>query len=607
MLRTKFMTNTKLNTNQSGFVAFFVSIMVMTIFGILILSFSEISNREGTSALDRNLSTSALYAAESGINDAYTVVSSGTGTMVNGTTPTDFNSLNNGAIQSYQVPTGVTSLQVYLYGAQGGSTTGYLGGLGGATTGIINNLIPGENLQIQIGQAGYNFGYVNYGGGGSFIFGNNNAILAAAGGGGASGSNGSGGNGGGVVGQSGGGTNGGTGGTQSAGGSPGGWSIYGAANNYPFGGFFGGGGYFGGGGSPSNGSGAGGGSSLIPNGGGSTISGVRSGNGEIVVIPVTTAPSSQTNSQTNQCTPSTFGTPKLSSNTSYSCVLVSNTPSTLKYQCPGFCPNDSFTSYLQSSVSNIDQLSINWSDPTKSNTGCSAQIIFYTATSWPSNCLEVLRVDLVPFSPGVSTLSNLESGVKTFFLYPQTSATGTLPFSSINEGSIYAANCPIGTSSCSFNITGLSPISSSYYARVQYYYGSSGGGPTISFSGKNFSGSSVSFSSSQLQIDSTGKSGTTLKRVSANIGFGNSLTATSASTYSLPIPPSFAIQSTHSICKSFLEFSYPIDNNGVLQSNDNIIEQFPATLPSDITQTPNSQLNANLGTSNPNTDYCNPL
>ncbi|HUC78955.1 MAG TPA: hypothetical protein VMQ58_01810, partial [Candidatus Saccharimonadales bacterium] len=63
-----------LRNNQQGFAAFFVTIMVMVIFGILIFSFSQISNREGTNSLNRVLSNQALYAAESGINDAYSAI-----------------------------------------------------------------------------------------------------------------------------------------------------------------------------------------------------------------------------------------------------------------------------------------------------------------------------------------------------------------------------------------------------------------------------------------------------------------------------------------------------------------------------------------------------
>jgi hypothetical protein len=72
---TNFIKNiTKLQTNQDGVAAFFVTIMVMIIFGVLILSFSQISNKEGTNAVDRVLSTQALYAAQSGINNTYSII-----------------------------------------------------------------------------------------------------------------------------------------------------------------------------------------------------------------------------------------------------------------------------------------------------------------------------------------------------------------------------------------------------------------------------------------------------------------------------------------------------------------------------------------------------
>jgi len=375
------MNKTTLNKNQQGFVAFFVTIMVMIIFGVLILSFSQISNREGISALNRNLSTNALYAAESGINDAYTAIRNG---------------------------------------------------------------------------------------------------------------------------------------------------------------------------------------SLVQ--------------------------------QTSSCSPNTYGTSTLNNNTKYTCVLVSNTPSTLQYQCPGFCPNNTMISYLQGTNSSdpINQLTINWSDATKNNSGCSivTPSPFLPANSWPTNCLEVLRVDLVPFVSGTTTLSSLSSGVdavKTFFLYPQSSAAATQNFSTITDGSVYSANCPTSSPGCSFNITGLVLSSPSYYIRIQYYYGS----PQIKFGGLTASGQPISFSGSQVQIDATGLSGTVLKRVSASIA----LNGQNASPYSLPLPPSYALQSTDSICKSFLTYQ------------SSLYEIIPSTKPGDLTASPTtaSEIDANGIDPNSNTDFCNPL
>src|SRR5665213_972033 len=212
-----------LNKDQRGFVAFFVTIMVMIIFGVLILSFSQISNREGVSALNRNLSTNALYAAESGINDAYTTIrnasdasspSGGTGTQTYSYT---------GSTQTYTVPAGVTSINVTLYGGAGGNGSSN-GGLGGETTGTLS-VTPGEILKLVVGGVGGASALQNTpggypdggesllggsfatagGGGGSSQILNGSTPLAIAGGGGGGGANGGG------LGGAGGGTVGGTG------------------------------------------------------------------------------------------------------------------------------------------------------------------------------------------------------------------------------------------------------------------------------------------------------------------------------------------------------------------------------------------------------------
>jgi hypothetical protein len=627
----------KINNNQQGFVAFFVTIMVMIIFGILILSFSQISNREGVSALNRNLSTNALYAAESGINDAYTAIRTAYNNSQGSTSggPVTFN--ETGSPQSYVVPSGVTSINVTLYGGSGGGIYNYpnTGGLGGETTGALS-VTPGETLTVIVGAAGTNGTYTSmctsaggYGGGGTALSGsagcggggggasrisNGSTALAIAGGGGGGGGNGGtgGGNGGGLIGG-----NGtpdywnpstpGTGGTQSAGGTGanngtlgigGNGSIGGSIGYGSGGGGGGGGGYYGGGGGGgfnssdgnSGGSGgpAGGGSSLVP-AGGTTTAGVQSGNGQIIISPIGGPSPSQTQGQlqqTSSCTPSTYGNPVINSNTQYTCILVSSSPSNLSYLCPSFCPNNSIVSYIKSSGNPINDLRINWSDSNKSNSGCSTQtpLPFLPSSGWPSNCLELLRVDLVPFTSGTTTLSSLESSVKTFFLYPQSSASATQSFASITNGAVYSANCS-SSSRCIFDVSSLSASGPSYYARVQYYYGTS---PTISFTGTDLSGNNIEFTGSQIQIDATGLSGTVLKRVSANIALNGS----NSSPYSLPLPPNYALQSTDSICKSFLQYQ------------SNLYQIIPSNKPGDIIDSASS---ANEILTNNNSDFCNPI
>jgi hypothetical protein len=65
----------KLRDDQSGLAAIFVTIIITLLVTLTVVSFSIISNREHGQAFDRQLSTEAYYAAESGINDAYSAIS----------------------------------------------------------------------------------------------------------------------------------------------------------------------------------------------------------------------------------------------------------------------------------------------------------------------------------------------------------------------------------------------------------------------------------------------------------------------------------------------------------------------------------------------------
>jgi hypothetical protein len=60
--------------NQQGLAAIMVTIILMLVLTLIVLSFAKISRREQRNALDRQLSTQAFYAAESGINDARAAV-----------------------------------------------------------------------------------------------------------------------------------------------------------------------------------------------------------------------------------------------------------------------------------------------------------------------------------------------------------------------------------------------------------------------------------------------------------------------------------------------------------------------------------------------------
>lgn len=61
------------NTNrskQAGIVSIMVTLVIMLVISLIVISFARMSRREQRQALDRQLSTQAFYAAESGVNAA---------------------------------------------------------------------------------------------------------------------------------------------------------------------------------------------------------------------------------------------------------------------------------------------------------------------------------------------------------------------------------------------------------------------------------------------------------------------------------------------------------------------------------------------------------
>ena len=206
-----------------------------------------------------------------------------------------------GADQTWLVPTGVTSVNVVLYGAGGengypGTPNGSYGGAGGYVSGTLA-VTPGETLTIVVGQGpaqpdyniyyGYSesgssgsyggggsrgyYSYAGAGGGRSAIRRAGNDIVTAGGGGGGAYYGAQGGAGGGSTGGTG--SSGGTGGTQSSGGSGSdagyghsdGGHYYGGGYGYYYYSAGGGGGWYGGGGGGFYYMGGGGGSSYIAN------------------------------------------------------------------------------------------------------------------------------------------------------------------------------------------------------------------------------------------------------------------------------------------------------------------------------------------------------
>ncbi|MGI4875560.1 MAG: beta strand repeat-containing protein [Janthinobacterium lividum] len=228
-----------------------------------------------------------------------------------------------GAVQTYTVPAGITTVAVDARGAQGGSygsSGSQIMGGNGARVRATLTVVPGQVLQVRVGGAGAGGAPGGYNGGGdSGIVGSSGGgatdvrssggaltdrlLVAAGGGGGGINSNAQGGEGGAPTGgNGGGGYYGGGGATQTAGGSapgrfgstPGSLGTGGHGGTDPT--FFGtggggGGGYYGGGGGELGAGGGGGSSWVTPTGGmfPSQTAGANAGNGSLTITP-TTAP-----------------------------------------------------------------------------------------------------------------------------------------------------------------------------------------------------------------------------------------------------------------------------------------------------------------------------
>lgn len=85
------MSGIRIYKNQSGIVSIIVAIVLLTIITLIGTSFALLSRREQRQVLDRQLSTQAFYAAESGVNDAVQAVKGG---LTNATNCSDINNLN---------------------------------------------------------------------------------------------------------------------------------------------------------------------------------------------------------------------------------------------------------------------------------------------------------------------------------------------------------------------------------------------------------------------------------------------------------------------------------------------------------------------------------
>ena len=79
----------KVSRNQHGVASIFVVMILMTILALISIGFSHLMNRELRQSLDRQLSTEAYFAAESGVNDAKIYLANGGTDSAGCASPTD--------------------------------------------------------------------------------------------------------------------------------------------------------------------------------------------------------------------------------------------------------------------------------------------------------------------------------------------------------------------------------------------------------------------------------------------------------------------------------------------------------------------------------------
>ena len=68
------MRDNKKDIDQKGMAAILITLIMMIVISLIVLGFAQITRHDQQQALDKQLSTEAFYAAESGINDAINAI-----------------------------------------------------------------------------------------------------------------------------------------------------------------------------------------------------------------------------------------------------------------------------------------------------------------------------------------------------------------------------------------------------------------------------------------------------------------------------------------------------------------------------------------------------
>ncbi len=244
---------------------------------------------------------------------------------------------------------------------------------------------------------------------------------------------------------------------------------------------------------------------------------------------------------------------------SYTCLLIDQSPPSLEYTQGSIATSSSKIIPIREETGKlINQMRIAWEDPglTTTTAGlsttptftCPATVSLPAFTAWDSKTPGMLRLDIIPAD--ALDRASLTSKTISMYLYPtdvscvtgQSVINYSTQAGDANKGQIIKVHCTAGKSprDCELKLVfdGASP-NSLYYIRVRSVYRSSDMTVRI-YEGVDTSEAAVqsSIKGAQIQIDATGKVNDVLRRIQVRVPVKKSY----------PIPE-FVLQSTDSICK----------------------------------------------------------
>jgi len=277
------------------------------------------------------------------------------------------------------------------------------------------------------------------------------------------------------------------------------------------------------------------------------------------------------------------------SNNEYTCLLVNPTPDNVS----GDSSNNTSSIFHMNTSGQVAYLIFKYAnaDGSSYNSSCSSVPegstpgTFPQNSTWPPNCPPVLELTIADITDATAAGTfgemSLALHTKTIYLYPGVTSS-SMSFTSLKNGGVYSTTCTATT--CQFTITYGSNGPTEQIAKINYIYGSN----TTSY---NFyanaycscsnPGATLAFVGDQVQIDSTGRAQTELRRMQVVV----SLAPGDATILQ---PPSYAVQTDKSVCKRLV-----LGNNGTAYINADIPTLAPLDILNDFAGTGNYNIDSN--------------